>query len=270
MERPNWVPDGVDIDRPNAARMYDYALGGSHNFAVDRALVEQAEAAMPGARQIAHANRAFLRRVVQWLAANGVRQFLDIGSGIPTLGNVHEVAQRVAPGARVLYVDTDPIAVAHSSTMLDGNPDAHAVQGDLRHPGEILDVARDRLDFAQPVAVLLFAVLHFIGDADEPAAIVRTFHDAVPAGSYLALSHGTPPIDRGSDAETVRRIYTKTPTPLHLRTPEEVLPLIHPFEPVEPGLVPVSEWRPDDDDKPQRELLGAVAIKPVAGGATGG
>jgi hypothetical protein len=113
-------------------------------------------------------------------------------------------------------------------------------------------------------------VLHFIGDADDPAAIVRTLHDAVPAGSYLALSHGTPPTDGGSDAETVRRIYTKTPTPLHLRTPAQVLPLIHPFEPVGPGLVSVSEWRPDDDDKPQRELLGAVAIKPVAGGTAGG
>jgi hypothetical protein len=259
MERPNWVPDGVDIDRPNAARMYDYALGGSHNFAVDRDLVEQAEAAMPGARQIAYANRAFLRRAVQWLAANGVRQFLDIGSGIPTLGNVHEVAQRVAPGARVLYVDIDPVAVAHSASMLVDNPDADAIQGDLRQVGPILDAARERLDFGQPVAVLLFAVLHFIGDDDDPAAIVRTLHDAVPAGSYLALSHGTPPPDRGSDAETVRRIYTKTPTPLHLRTPEQVLPLIHPFEPVEPGLVAVSEWRPDDDDKPQRELLGAVA-----------
>jgi hypothetical protein len=263
MQRPDWVPESVDIERPNAARMYDYALGGSHNFAVDRALVEQAEAAMPGARQIAHANRAFLRRVVQRLAAAGVRQFLDIGSGIPTLGNVHEVAQRVAPGARVLYVDIDPVAVAHSRTLLVDNPDADAVQGDLRRPDLIVEdpEARALLDFAQPVAVLLFAVLHFVGDADEPAALVRRLYDAVPAGSYLAVSHGTPPTDRGSDAETVRRIYNRTPTPLHLRTPEQVLPLIHPFEPVEPGLVAVSDWHPDDDDKPQRELLGVVAIK---------
>jgi SAM-dependent methyltransferase len=261
MQRPSWVTEGVDIDRPNAARMYDYALGGSHNFAVDRALVEQAEAAMPGARQIAHANRAFLRRVVQRLATDGVRQFLDIGSGIPTRGNVHEVAQRVAPGARVLYVDIDPVAVAHSRTLLVDNPDAHAVQGDLRDPDRIVGhpEVRTLLDFSRPVAVLLFAVLHFIGDADDPAGIVGRLHDAVPGGSYLAVSHGTPPTDRGSDADTMRRIYQRTPTPLHLRTHDQVLPLIQPFELVEPGLVPVSEWHPEDADRPQRELLGAVA-----------
>src|SRR6266540_2022491 len=183
MQRPEWAPEGIDIEKPNAARMYDYALGGSHNFAVDRALVEQAEASMPGASRIAHANRAFLDRVVRWLAAAGVRQYLDIGSGIPTRGNVHEVAQSTAPGARVLYVDIDPVAVAHSRSLLANNPHAHVIQGDLRHADQIVQnpEVRATLDFSQPIAILLFAVLHFIGDDHHPAALVQRLHDAVPA-----------------------------------------------------------------------------------------
>ena len=264
MQLPDWAPEGIDVEKPNAARMYDYALGGSHNFAVDRALVEQAEAAMPGASRIAHANRAFLGRAVRWLAAAGVRQFLDIGSGIPTLGNVHEVAQAATPGARVLYVDIDPVAVAHSGSLLAKNPDAHVIQGDLRHADRIVQhpEARSTLDFSQPVAILLFAVLHFIGDDYQPAALVRRFHDEVAPGSYLAISHGTPPPDRGEDAETVRRLYQRTATPLHLRTHQQIVDLIGPFELVEPGLVPVSDWHPDRATEPQTELLGGVARKP--------
>ena len=262
MQRPAWAPDGVDIDIPNAARMYDYALGGSHNFEVDRALVEQAEASMPGAKRIAHDNRAFLRHVVRWLADAGVRQYLDIGSGIPTLGNVHEIAQAAAPESRVLYVDIDPVAVAHSRSLLEGNPGAHAIEGDLRHPDRIVAHPEANLDFSQPVAVLLFAVLHFIGDDDNPAALVRRLHDAVPAGSYLAISHGSPPPARDEDAEHISRLYRRTPSPLHLRTREQILPLLSPFELVEPGLVPVTGWHPDDPvDETQEALLGAVAVK---------
>jgi SAM-dependent methyltransferase len=262
MNRPTWAPDGVDIDVPNAARMYDYALGGSHNFEVDRVLVEQAEASMPGAKRIAHDNRAFLRRVVRRLADLGVRQYLDIGSGIPTLGNVHEIAQAAAPGSRVLYVDIDPVAVAHSRSLLENNPDADAVEGDLRHPDGIVEQAQDRLDFSRPIAVLLFAVLHFVGDDDDPAGLVRRLYDAVPTGSYLAVSHGSPPPDRGEDAEGISRLYRRTPSPLHLRTRERILPLLRPFDLIEPGLVPVTDWYPDDPvDETQDALLGGVAVK---------
>src|SRR5438445_5698100 len=138
MERPSWAPEGIDLDRPNAARMYDYALGGSHNFAVDREMVERVEAMMPGSSLIAHVNRAFLHRAVRFCLDAGVRQFLDIGSGIPTVGSVHEVAQAVDPGVRVVYVDVDPVAVAHSRAILQGNGLATAIHGDVRHPADIL------------------------------------------------------------------------------------------------------------------------------------
>ena len=267
MERPAWVPDGVDIGVPNAARMYDYALGGFHNFAVDRELVEQAEAKVPGAARIAHANRAFLRRLVHWLVAAGVRQFLDIGSGVPTLGNVHEVAQDAAPDARVMYVDLDPVAVAHSRAILSGTPNVGVIEADVRYPDTIVghpDVA-GLLDFSQPVAVLLVAVLHFVSDEEDPVGLVSRLVDAVPSGSYIALSHGTPPPDRGREAEEVRRLYRRTPTPLHLRTTDEISRLLAGLEPVEPGVVPVSEWHPDPDeldDEHRTEIIAAVGRKP--------
>src|SRR5947209_6612941 len=160
MERPSWAPEGIDLDRPNAARMYDYALGGSHNFAVDREMVEQVEKIMPGSSLIAHVNRAFLQRAVRLCLDAGIRQFLDIGSGIPTVGSVHEVAQAVDPRARVAYVDVDPVAVAHSRAILVDNPYATAVPGDVRHPAEVLadSEVTALLDLGQPVAVLLIAV----------------------------------------------------------------------------------------------------------------
>src|SRR5437588_3798566 len=151
--RPDWAPETIDVEQPSAARIYDYLLGGSHNFAADREFARQAIAIMPDVPVQAHANRAFLRRAVQYLVDSGIRQFLDIGSGIPTLGNVHEVAQRAAPDARVMYVDIDPVAVAHSRVILAGNPRVGVIQADLRRPTEILyhpDVV-ELLDFAQPV-----------------------------------------------------------------------------------------------------------------------
>lgn len=264
---PEWVPDGVDITVPNAARVYDYALGGYHNFAVDREFMDQAEVAWPGLGLVAHANRAYLGRAVQWLVAAGVRQFLDIGSGIPTLGNVHEVAQRIAPDATVVYVDIDPVAVSHSQAILANNPRAHAVHGDLRRPHEILghpDVA-GLLDFSQPVAVLMIALLHFIPDDDDPAGLVRQIDDGLVAGSYLAISHGTPAPDQASAQEAVRSLYTRTPTPFSLRTPQQVAGLLSGLEIVDPGIVPITDWHPDPeeaDEPPQPSGLAAVARKP--------
>jgi hypothetical protein len=260
------VPDGVDITVPNAARVYDYALGGYHNFAVDRTFMDQAEAAWPGLRLLAHANRAYLGRAVQWLTRAGIRQFLDIGSGIPTLGNVHEVAQQAAPDSRVVYVDIDPVAVSHGQVMLAGNPFARAILGDLRRPHEIVahpEVA-DLLDFSQPVAVLMIAVLHFVPDEADPAGIVRGVDEALVTGSYLAISHGTQAEVNPQEQETVRKLYERTPTPVNLRSREQIGELLAGFELVEPGIVPVTDWHPDPDeadDPPQPSVLGAVARK---------
>lgn len=261
---PSWVSPGIDLDVPNAARMYDFALGGFHNFAVDRDLVERVEAGVPGARRVAHANRAFLGRVVRWLVASGVRQFLDLGSGIPTLGNVHEVAQKAAPDARVVYVDVDPVAVQHSATLLADNPLAGVINADLRRPADVLAsrTVNDLLDFSAPVAVLMIAVLHFVPDTDDPAGIVAQFSDALVTGGFVAISHGARPSEE--DAETVRKLYERTSTPLHLRDRSEVEKLVTGLQIVEPGVVPVSDWHPDPGaaaDVTRDELLAVLAHK---------
>ncbi|PZF88213.1 SAM-dependent methyltransferase [Micromonospora deserti] len=250
MQRPDWAPDGIDIERPSVARMYDYYLGGSHNFAVDRAAAQAMVAAVPEAPLMAQANRAFLRRAVQFLTDAGVRQFLDIGSGIPTVGNVHEIAQRNAPDARVVYVDVDPVAVAHSREILDGNDRAAVVQEDLRHPERILthpDVRR-LLDFDRPVAVMVVAVLHFVSDDDRPAELLRTLRAALAPGSYLVLSQAS--ADGRSDEERAEaeRIYRSTDNPLWIRSRGELAALFDGFELVEPGVVWVPQWRPESAD----------------------
>jgi hypothetical protein len=184
-----WTRD-VDIDRPSAAGMYDYYLGGSHNFAVDRQAAEQVVKAIPNVRQIAVANRGFLREAVRHLLKLGARQVLDVGSGIPTVGNVHEVAQAVDHHARVVYVDIDPVAVIHAQQLLSGNDRATALAADLRHPEAILShrSLRETLDLTQPVGLLLVSVLHFLPDADAYPAVAR-LREALPPGSGLAISH---------------------------------------------------------------------------------
>ncbi len=265
MERPSWAPEGIDLDRPNAARMYDYALGGSHNFAVDREMVEKVEAMMPGSSLIAHANRAFLRRAVRFCLDAGVRQFLDLGSGIPTVGSVHEVARPVAPETRVVYVDVDEVAVAHSQAILRDYPNATAIRGDARAPADILDHAEVRrmIDFSAPVAVLLIAILHFVPDEDDPAGLVRAFGEPLAPGSLLVLSHGTPD-ERPDDADTVGQLYRGTSTPLYLRSRSSVAALFGDFVLVEPGVTWVSAWRPEpgETETERRELLAGVGRKP--------
>jgi SAM-dependent methyltransferase len=259
-----WVPQGVDITVPNASRVYDFALGGVHNFRVDREFFIQAEQAMPQVRVTAQANRAFLGRAVRWLAAAGVRQFLDLGSGIPTLGNVHEVAQEIDPATRVVYVDIDPVAVEQSNDLLKDNPHATAIRGDLRSPTTILQDRRlqDFLDFAEPVALLMVAVLHFIPDRDDPPAIIREFGAALAPGSFLALSHGTPEATEEArrQQETVRKLYEQTPTPFVIRDADQVAALLgDAFELLPPGVVGIDQWHPDPDDDPAHPaLLAAV------------
>jgi SAM-dependent methyltransferase len=232
--------------------MYDYFLGGSHNFAVDREAARQALAARPDIPSLARANRAFLHRAVRFLLAQGIRQFLDIGSGIPTAGNVHEVAQAAAPGSRVVYVDTDPVAVAHSQALLAGTAGAVAVEGDVRDPAAIVahPEVRRMLDFDQPMALLLVAVLHFVPDTHDPVELVGVLRDAVAPGSYLVITYASPTADQRVN-DQLRDVYQQSPTFGAPRYLDSVRAFFTGFELVEPGLVLVSEWRPDTPEEAQ-------------------
>jgi hypothetical protein len=245
--RPNWVPPGVDTRRANVARVYDYLLGGTHNFLADQDVGRAIAAVEPNARAISRDNRAFLGRVVRFLGEAGIDQFLDIGSGIPTQGNVHEVAQRANPSATVVYVDVDPVAIAHSKAILAGHPQATIIEADLRGPGNIIDhgATRRLIDFSRPVGLLLVAVLHFISDAEDPWRIVATLLDALPPGSYLAVCHGTSE-GRPDVAQAAQEVYNRSvSTQVHLRSREQILRLFDGLDLVPPGLVPIQEWRPD-------------------------
>jgi hypothetical protein len=243
----DWVPPEVDTKRANVARVYDYWLGGSHNFLADQDVARGIAAVEPNARAIALAGRAFLGRAVRFLAAAGVRQFLDIGSGIPTRGNVHEVAQQASPGARVVYADVDPVAVAHSKAILAGNASAAIIHADLREPEKILghDTTRRLIDFSQPTGLLLVSVLHFLPGADDPWQIVATLRDALAPGSYLVLGHGTSE-GKPAVAQAVEKLYNRSvSTDLHIRSRAEILRFFDGFDLVDPGLVYLPQWRPD-------------------------
>ncbi|GAA3308981.1 SAM-dependent methyltransferase [Streptomyces cinereospinus] len=249
MERPAWAPWSIDISVPSVARIYDYYLGGSHNFEVDREAARRAMQFMPGLPKIMQANRAFMRRAVRHAAGAGITQFLDIGSGIPTYGNVHEVAQAASPGARVVYVDHDPVAVAHGQAVLDGNDDAGVVAADLRKPQDILTSPQVErlLDLRRPVALLLVAILHFVEDTDDPYGAVAQLSDALAPGSMLILTHasyaGIPlPPERADGAVDV---YKDLRNPLVMRSREEIARFFEGYDMVEPGLVPMPAWRPE-------------------------
>lgn len=259
-----WVPEGVDITVPNASRVYDYALGGVHNFRVDREFYTQAERMMPQVRVMAQANRAFLGRAVRWLTTAGIRQFLDLGSGIPTLGNVHEVAQEADPATRVVYVDIDPVAVEQSNSLLKTNRYATAIHGDLRDPAAILQDPRllEFLDFSEPIGVLMVAVLHFIPDRDDPASIIREFGAALTPGSFLAISHGAPEATEEArrQQEAVRKLYEQTPTPVVIREAEQVAGLLgDSFELLPPGVVNIDQWHPDPEEDAELSPVALLA-----------
>ena len=235
-----------------AARMYDYYLGGTHNFPADREAAEQMLAIYPQVPAVARANRAFLGRAIRYLAGQGLRQFLDIGSGIPTQGNVHEVVESVTDDGRVVYVDIDPVAVAESLDILEGNPRAIAVHGDLKDPQPILDNPQVRalLDFDRPVALLLAAVLHFVPD-DVAFDVVAKIMGTLPSGSYLVISHAVPGDGLVSDDDetSAKDIYQRqTATPLTLRPRAGVALFFEGLELVEPGLVWIPQWRPEPTD----------------------
>jgi hypothetical protein len=258
-------PYRIDTSKPHPARMYDYFLGGKDNYEVDQRAAEEFMRSAPEVREGVLANRHFMHRAVRHVVAEGgVRQILDIGTGLPTEPNVHQIARSVAPETRVAYVDNDPIVSTHSRALSD-DPDTAVVLADLRDPRAILDHPEVRavIDFDRPVALLLVAVVHFVSDAEDPAGIVATLRDALPAGSYLVLSHATGDVheDRREDAAAVYRSATAS---LNLRPHAGVLDLFGDFALVEPGLVRVTDWRPDEaprSDAPPIGIYGGVARK---------
>ncbi|MGW4801193.1 SAM-dependent methyltransferase [Nonomuraea sp. NPDC004297] len=240
---------GFDPHTPNAARLYDYYLGGKDHFPVDRTAAERILEAAPELRVAARANRAFLGRAVRFLAESGVGQFLDIGTGLPAPGNVHEVAKKCDPGARVVYVDHDPVVLVHGRALLAGQGGTTVVRGDLREPGAILKDPEvlAALDFDRPVAVLLLAVMHYVAESDRPREIVATLRDALAPGSYLVLSHGTNEA-RAAAVERGTEVYRGTGSPLALRGRARIAELFEGFELADPGLVWLPEWRPEPAD----------------------
>jgi O-methyltransferase involved in polyketide biosynthesis len=260
------MPD-FDTSVPHIARVYDYWLGGTDNFAADRVMGERTLQAYPNLVYSVRANRAFLARAVRFLAGEaGIRQFLDIGTGIPTANNTHEAAQRVAPSSRIVYVDHDPVVLSHAQALLASTPEGACtyIDADLRDPETILAAAADTLDFSQPVAVMLIAVMHFIGDDAEASAIIRRLMAACVPGSYVALSHAASDIDAAQMAEMVRRLNESTAEKTTLRDRAGVTRLFDGLELVEPGVIRAAEWRPDTDLEAASPaaLWGGVARKP--------
>ncbi|MGM1059234.1 SAM-dependent methyltransferase [Saccharothrix sp. Mg75] len=270
MTQREWIPQGVDVSVPSMARTYDYLLGGAHNFAVDRELAAHVERVMPDARSAARVNRAFLGRVIRYMVGQGITQFLDIGSGIPTVANVHEVAQTEDPSCRVVYVDKDPIAVAHSELLLADNDRATVVQGDMRDPDSVLHhpETRGTLDFDRPIGLLVLMMLHWVPDEDDPWKLMGRYRDALVPGSHLAITHVTADGQDRRLAEVTDLIQeSRSADRLTERPHEQVLRLFGDFEVVEPGLVGCAAWRPtrrgDVSDTPEMNtvIYGGVGRK---------
>jgi len=261
-------PGGIDTSTPNVARIYDYLLGGKDNFAADREAAERLIAAIPDVAAIARDNRSFLGRVVRYLARQGgIRQFLDLGSGLPTQANVHELAQGVAPDVRVVYVDNDPVVASHGRALLASRDRVAMALADLRDPASVWqhpDVA-GLLDWTQPIAVLCTSTLHFVADEDEPHTIIAGYRDHMAPGSYLAITHGTMEEDPAGERDKAAGVYRQASSQLHVRPLADVRRFFDGFELVEPGLVWITEWRPEPGTAPTgraQSMRGAVGRKP--------
>lgn len=258
----DWVPQGVDTSAPSVARIYDYMLGGSHNFAVDREMGDQLDQAMPCLRHAARVNRSFLARAVRFMVDEGVRQFLDVGSGIPTVGNVHEIAQEADPDCRVVYIDRDPVAVAHSELMLADNDRAAIINADMRGPEKIFASpdAQRLLNLDEPVGLLMLLMIHWIPDEWDPYGLLARYRDPLAAGSFFALTHATGD-GQGEQLANATGVIKRSSSPdqVNLRTHAEVLPMFGDFELLEPGLVRCAMWRPggpgDISDDPEANSL---------------
>ena len=266
-------PQGLDVTIPNVARIYDWLLGGKDNFAADREAGQRLLAAVPDAAKAARANRAFLGRAVRFLAEEaGIRQFLDIGTGLPTQGNVHEIAQATDPRARVVYCDNDPIVVTHANALLANNLTVAASQADLRDPDFLftLPLAHPLLDTSQPMAVLLVAVLHFLSDSDDPWALVERIKRKLAPGSYVVISHVTGDEMPAESARAAAEVYQGASAPGVARSREEIARFFTGLDLVEPGLVEVSAWRPPPlDHRPRPAVLYAgIGRKPCPPPAT--
>ena len=267
-DAPDDVQAKIDTSVAHPARVYDYWLGGKDNFAADREAAERVLAVTPGLRERVLANRAFLARATRYLAAEaGIRQFLDIGTGIPAASNTHEVAQAVAPDSRIVYVDNDPIVLVHAKALLASGPQGATqyVDGDIRDAGPILEAASATFDFSQPIGLMLLGILHLIQDSEDPYRVVAGLMDGLPSGSYLALSHPASDFNRVAQAEAQRRYNERVSTPQTLRTRAEVARFFDGLELVPPGVVYVHTWRPNPGDvvpAEGRSAHGGVARKP--------
>ena len=268
------APPGIDVTRPSVARVYDFMVGGKDHFAVDRMAAEHAMAIMPDAPEAGRACRAFLRRAVRCLAAEaGIRQFLDIGSGLPTKTNVHQVAYEVDPTSHIVYVDNDPMVLVHGRALLADESNTKVIEADIRAPQEILEhpVVRQCLNFDEPVGLLLLSILHHVHDNEDPGGIAATLRDALPSGSHLALIHFWDPADEhpliSAKVREVERVFNETMGTGRWRRREEIQAYFGDFEMIEPGLVPLAEWRPGDETPAEQKdtyysMIGGVARKP--------
>ncbi|MGW0661021.1 SAM-dependent methyltransferase [Streptodolium elevatio] len=263
-------PQGIDTSVAHPARMYDYYLDGKNNFAVDRAAADRILDAAPEARLVVQAGRQFLRRAVRFAAERGMTQFLDIGTGLPTEGSVHEVAQAIRPETRVAYVDNDPVVLAHARALMPGDPRGRVTytQADAREPDKVIGAADvgEVVDFDQPVVVVLAMLLHFIRDEEDPAGIVARLREAMAPGSMLIVSHVT---YRSEELKHLaEEVYERTNSPVVPRTREEIAALLDGFDLVDPGLVRIPLWRPEPDapllseeDLDNIVVFGAVGIR---------
>ncbi len=264
-EQADAAVSGIDATKPSVARMYDYYLGGKDNYRVDREAVERVARAMPEIRRLAQENRAFLRRAVRFMTRQGIRQFIDIGAGLPTAGNTHEIAQEIAPEARVVYVDNDPVVLAHGRALLASNDNTTVAMADMRKPDEVLEHAETTklIDFSRPVGIMLIAMIHFVTVEERPQVIGR-LHDVVAPGSHVAATHITRDGHSAAVVDQIEAVYATTPTPIFFRPHAEVARFFDGFELVEPGLVTIDRWRPDPSDpapESTRWLYGGVAQK---------
>ncbi|HEX6467823.1 MAG TPA: SAM-dependent methyltransferase [Streptosporangiaceae bacterium] len=274
MSDPDRVPPGIDPTKPNIARVYDYQLGGKDNYAVDREVGRQIQQLVPDAPTASKANRAFLQRVVRHLIVDaGIRQFVDIGSGLPTQGNVHEIAHAEHPGTRVVYVDNDPVVLVHARALLDTTDATKVITADLRSPEELLRNAelREFIDFDEPVGLLLIAILHHLNDGEAQRGTAR-LREALAPGSYMAISHfhnpGSAMPEEAALAVASEKLLMERLGSGRFRTGEEILALFGDFDLLEPGLVPLPLWRPDSPEPPalvsgDHRLVGGVARKPA-------
>ncbi|GAA0919644.1 SAM-dependent methyltransferase [Virgisporangium aurantiacum] len=258
------LPMGVDPNRPSASRIYDYFLGGTHNFAADRAVAERAIELVPELPKIMKANRAFLHRAVRHAVADGVTQLLDLGAGIPTEGNVHDAALAADPRARVVYVDRDPVAVLHGNDLLAGVPNAATVHGDLLDPEALQDDPQIRalLDFDRPVCILMIAVLHFVPDGPALDAALAHYRTVAAPGSYLAVTHATNSA-RPEEINRITDLYNRTGTPLVVRNRDQLATIFEGWQLVPPGIVYGPEWRPDPNGPPVADPASYITLAGV-------